>query len=76
MADDEIAHRFGVPRSWIDSDGVIVTLVMMIVSGLGVTRYLQHRQRVAQMASEGTQTESGDGPDPHAPPSSDLVTLG
>ena len=48
----------------------------MIVSGLGVTRYLLHRQQVAQMASEGTQTESGEKPDPPVPPSSDLVTLG
>lgn len=49
----------------------------MVLSGLGVTRYLLHKEHVAQVASEGVQTDPSEKPvPPDTPPSSDFVTLG
>jgi hypothetical protein len=54
-----------------------VTLIVMILSGLGVTRYLLHKEHLAQVASAGSQTDPPEKSVPPAtPPSSDLVTLG
>ena len=61
----------------IYSNGV-VTLVTMIMCGLGVTRYIRNKKTEANLASEGIQSnlshENSSRRDP--PENSDLVTLG
>ena len=56
----------------------IVTLVTMIICGLGVTRYIRNKNAEVTLRSEGVQTdfsqENSSTRDP--PASSDLVTLG
>jgi Protein of unknown function (DUF1640) len=51
----------------------IVTLVTMIICGLGATRYLLYQKTQVTQESEGVQTESSSS---EPPTGSDLVTLG
>jgi len=52
----------------------IVTLVTLVICGLGVTRYFLNHKPEGSLASEGVQTDPPHEPDPAT--TSELVTLG
>lgn len=70
MADDEIINWCHHSLCFLNE---IVTLVTMVICGLGATRYLLNQKSEVTQESEGVPTDSG-----RLEPatSSDLVTLG
>jgi len=67
-------------QKWQTTRLLIITLATLVVSGLGITRYLRSRKREIATTNEGVQrdtTSERRGHGPGDPPSdSELVTLG
>ena len=57
---------------------MIVTLVTMVLCGIGVTKYFRNRKAEILSSSVGVQTDIPDDPKHHGPPpaGSDIVGLG